>query len=374
MRRIKTFPRHQWQKRVESLGFTYHTIHDLPYWDESAYYRFSMAQINALETATNALYEMCIAAGEHIIQKKRFAEFGIPDYLVPALIEAWEKDEWSLYGRFDFSYDGENPPKLLEFNADTPTSLFESSVIQWYWLESFAPHKDQFNSIHEKLLASWQFIHHHYRSRRYHFACATQSLEDTVTTQYLADTALQAGLMVKMLDISQVGWDGYDFIDEWREPIETVFKLYPWEWMAHEEYGRLVPLAKTHWIEPVWKMIFSNKALLVVLHELFPDSPYLLACFYTPQTASYVKKPKLSREGANIQIVLEGKIEESTGGVYGAEGFVYQDVALLPEYENNYPVIGSWVIGGEAAGIGIRETQVRITDNLSRFVPHLIDG
>lgn len=372
MQRIKNTPRHQWQQRVEALGFTFHTIQDLPYWDESAYYRFSMKQVQELEHATNELYAMCVEAGEHIIQQDRFAEFGIPAYIVPHLIDSWERDAWSLYGRFDFSYDGTNPPKLLEFNGDTPTSLFESSVIQWYWLESFSPNSDQFNSIHEKLIASWQFIHQQYQSHRYHFACATQSLEDTITTQYIADTALQAGLVVKMLDIAQVGWGGYTFMDEKNEAIETLFKLYPWEWMVNEEYGRFVPRASMNWIEPSWKMLFSNKALLVILHELFPDSPYLLPTFYTPQSTSFVKKPKLSREGANVELVLNQMIVEATHGEYGDEGFVYQDVALLPNFEGNFPVIGSWVIGGDAAGMGIREANTRITDNMSRFVPHLI--
>jgi glutathionylspermidine synthase len=367
-------PRQKWQKRVEELGFSFHTINDVPYWDESAYYSLSMAQVNVLEKATNDLYAMCIEAGEHIIEKRRFAEFGIPEYIVPHLLHSWDQDAWSLFGRFDFSYDGKNPPKLLEFNADTPTSLFEASVVQWYWLESFAPRKDQFNSIHEKLVSSWKFIHEHYKSHRYHFACVTDSQEDLVTTQYILDAAVQANLNVKLIDISDIGWGGTTFMDDKNEGIETLFKLYPWEWMVHEEYGRFVPKTRMNWIEPSWKLMFSNKALLVVLYELFPDSPYLLPCHFEPKSASYVKKPKLSREGSNVEIVMNKMIVEATHGEYGEEGFVYQDVALLPNFDGNYPVVGSWIIGGEAAGIGIREANTLITDNMSRFLPHLIDG
>jgi glutathionylspermidine synthase len=33
-------------------------------------------------------------------------------------------------------------------------------------------------------------------------------------------------------------------------------------------------------------------------------------------------------------------------------------------------VVGSWIIGDEAAGIGIREDESPITKNTSRFLPH----
>ena len=35
-----------------------------------------------------------------------------------------------------------------------------------------------------------------------------------------------------------------------------------------------------------------------------------------------------------------------------------------------HALVGSWVIAGKAAGIGMREDKNPITTNLSRFVPH----
>jgi glutathionylspermidine synthase len=151
--------------------------------------------------------------------------------------------------------------------------------------------------------------------------------------------------------------------------------LYPWEWLIHDEFGHLIlqDKNKAHWIEPSWKMILSNKAILPVLWDMFPDCEWLLpAQFDCVDLNSYVKKPILSREGANVTVVKNNQYQAHTEGEYGEEGFIYQELCELPKFDDNYALIGSWVIGQEAAGIGIRESNSLITDNGSRFVPHLI--
>jgi len=127
-------------------------------------------------------------------------------------------------------------------------------------------------------------------------------------------------------------------------------------------------------IEPIWKMLLSNKGILPILWELFPGHPNLLeAHFHEPdRLVDYVKKPLLSREGANLAIHRAGAIEE-TAGPYGAEGFVFQKTARIPNFDGFFPVIGSWLIDGIAAGIGIRESNTPVTNNRSCFVPHLFE-
>ena len=163
------------------------------------------------------------------------------------------------------------------------------------------------------------------------------------------------------------------FVDAENRFIESIFKLYPWEWLWHEEYAVHLPGRTKRFIEPVWKMLLSNKALLPILWELFPNHPNLLPCFDKPETlnGNYVAKPKLGREGANITLMENSKIVAETAGDYGAEGFVYQAPAMMAEFDGQYPVLGVWMIAGEAAGLGIREDNARITSNASRFVPHL---
>jgi len=124
-------------------------------------------------------------------------------------------------------------------------------------------------------------------------------------------------------------------------------------------------------VEPAWKAILSNKMMLVILHELFPNSPYILPARFNQQlTGSYVRKPVFSREGANVTIVKNGVVVDETGGEYGEEGFIYQQYNELPDFSGNVPIIGSWLIGGVPAGMGIREGSKLITNNTSRFVPH----
>jgi glutathionylspermidine synthase len=142
--------------------------------------------------------------------------------------------------------------------------------------------------------------------------------------------------------------------------------------MAREEFGKHVLTDSTAFIEPVWKMILSNKMLLPLLWEGFPQHENLLPAFDTEHPdlkGSYVKKPIFGREGANVTVVAPG-LFDTAGGSYGQEGFVYQAYKPLPVFDGNHAVVGSWVIEGNAAGVGMREDERRITHNNSRFVPH----
>jgi glutathionylspermidine synthase len=126
------------------------------------------------------------------------------------------------------------------------------------------------------------------------------------------------------------------------------------------------------WLEPLWKLVLSTKGILPILWELNPGHPNLLAASVTaPPTGDWVKKPRFSREGANVAVHRAGGQNPETPGTYGQEGFIYQQLAPLPNCGGFYPVLGSWIIGGEAAGMGIRESASLVTGQESRFVPHL---
>ena len=375
MDRIQTSPRNNWQAAVEKLGFGFHTS-DVPYWDESAYYSFTIEEVNQIEKATATLWELCLGTVQHVIDNKLYAQFHIPEKFIPYIEKTWNDDHPAIYGRFDLCYKN-GKIKMLEFNADTPTSLYEAGIVQWFWLQDFDKSKDQFNSLHEKLIAYWKYLKVYLNPGKLHFTCLKETLEDLTNTEYMRDCAIQAGLDTKLVYIDDIGWDsdGSQFVDLENEPIKNIFKLYPWEWLTAENFGENI-LADTNnafWIEPAWKMILSNKAILPILWELNPNHDYLLPAYFTDNgMKDFVKKPILSREGANIELVKHYGTIEKTEGEYGAEGFVYQELFSLPDFDDNYPVIGSWVIGQEPAGMGIREAKNLITDNKSRFIPHLI--
>src|ERR1700722_2106321 len=382
MQRIPLAPRENWQRKVESAGLTFHTPAPAtryadpprPYWDESAAYQFTAAEIDTLEAAGNTLQVMCLAAAHHII-----------DEAVEAIEWAWNNEPPALYGRFDLAWAGAqsgHAPKLLEYNADTPTSLLEAAVIQWKWLEQISPplaaashlgKPDQFNSIHEKLIAKWKDIDP-YLSKPIYFA-ALDNAEDQLTTNYLRDTAQQAGLDTIQMFLQEIGWNDEQqmFLDPDEQPMFSIFKLYPWEAMLEEEFAphAIDTYPSVRWIEPIWKMLLSNKGILPILWQLYPNHELLLEShFDSPGTMrNYVRKPLMSREGANITLVRDNATVVSTPGPYNGKQ-IYQALAPAATFENRHTVLGLWMLDQDCCGMGVRESFSPITDNLSAFVPH----
>jgi glutathionylspermidine synthase len=386
MQRISLTPRENSQQKVESQGLIFHTLDNgQPYWDESAAYQFTAAEIDTLEAAGNTLQEMCLAAAQHIIDEKRYAELDIPADAIEAIEWAWNNEPPALYGRFDLAWAGArsgNAPKLLEYNADTPTSLLEAAVIQWNWLEDMPPSlvsakPDQFNSIHEKLIAKWKDVDP-YLSKPIYFA-ALDNAEDQLTVTYLRDTAQQAGLDTQQMFLNEIGWndDQQMFLDPDEHPMFSIFKLYPWEAMLQEEFGphAIATYPSTRWIEPIWKMLLSNKGILPILWQLYPNHENLLEAHFAgdrsaPGTmTNYVRKPLMSREGANITLIRNNATIATTAGPYDGPQIVQ---ALAPDaiFDHRHTVLGLWMIDQDCCGLGVRESFSPITDNLSSFVPH----
>jgi glutathionylspermidine synthase len=378
---------------VERVGLPFHTLSDgTPYWDESAYWEFTAAEIDPLEAATSEVQRLAIAAGDKILDQDRLAQMGIPPAAVPAIRAAWNNEPPALYGRLDLAYDGQSI-KLLEYNADTPTGLVEAAVAQWCWLQDCFPGADQFNSLHEKLVVKWKDLKD-YVSNPVYFA-DSGSEEDRMTVSYLRDTAQQGGLRTRQIAMHEIGWDGKHscFVDLEDHPMTTLFKLYPWEWLLSEPFGvnalaTLPPSAPLQewgprkdrrmwgsmlWIEPIWKMLWSNKALLAILWELNPGHELLLPAYLDGprELTSYVRKPILGREGSGIAVIRDGVAVEGVLEGSNAQKYVYQALAPMANAVGNTAVFGSWLVDGEPAGMGIRESAGPVTNNTSRFVPHL---
>lgn len=383
MKRQPTDPRADWQKRCESIDFDWHTIGGHPYWREDACYVLTAAEVDALEAATQELHDMCMTHVAEVVRAGDYAGYGFDDRVIALIEQSWLRKDRSLYGRFDLAVvpgsDGLTI-KMFEFNADTPTSLYEAAVVQWRWLEDLGL-PDQFNSIHEKLVARWRS----FGITRAHL-CAMRDAgpEDAGTLGYMAECAAEAGISVSALVIEQIGWNASmkTFVDAADRPIDNCFKLYPWEWMCADQFGANIRDGKTRWVEPAWKMLLSTKALLPLLWRKHPDHPLLLESYFAGDGAEkmmrgqWVKKPIYSREGANVFLVEEGRAPQPMPGMtahpyYGQDGYIGQRYVDIPSHgaEDLRPVVGSWVVGDEPAGIGIREA-AGVTGNTSCFVPH----
>jgi glutathionylspermidine synthase len=384
MRRIACPERDDWRATADACGFDFHTIDGERYWDERAYYAFTLDEIERqIEAPTGEIDAMCLElVGRALRDEEYLRALKIPQAYWPLLSDSWHRDEASLYGRLDLSFDGRGAAKLLEYNADTPTSIFEAAVFQWTWLEQAIERQiipsraDQFNSIHERLIEGWRKLG---QGRHLHLAGMTDNIEDAGTLAYLEDTARQAGLTTTSIDIENIGLrDDGRFVDLDGRQIELAFKLYPWEWMFHDAFGANLAKAPTRWIEPPWKAILSNKGVLPLLWRMFPGHPNLLPAFFEDDPAagelgaSFVRKPLYSREGANVALVSQGVTLVEQQGPYGSEGFIRQAFAPLPDFSGQYPVLGSWLVDHVPCGLSIREDENPITGNNSRFLPHAI--
>ena len=384
MRRISCEERPDWPRRAEEIGFDFHTLDGRRYWDERAYYAFTLKEIEQdLEAPTAELEKLSRELVARIVADERLMRrLAIPVRFWNWIARSWKISEPSLYGRFDLRYGGNGPAKLLEYNADTPTSALETGVFQWMWLEQAIERKvlpkdaDQFNSLHERLIQGWKEIG---KGRSLHLTAMMDSPEDVGTIAYLQDCAHQAGLATTLLPIEDVGRNSAgQFVDDGGRQIELLFKLYPWEWMTREAFGASLPGSATQFVEPPWKMILSNKGILPLLWEMYPDHPNLLPAYFDDDPkaatlgASYARKPLYSREGANIELIRNGRAVDKDDGPYGAEGCVRQAIAELPQFEGNYAVVGSWFAAGAPCGLCVREDSSPITKNTSRFLPHAI--
>ncbi|EIE1464918.1 glutathionylspermidine synthase family protein [Campylobacter upsaliensis] len=374
---------------LESIGFSWHTDEDGSDYLDNKLICVSKNEANAYYKAANELYDMFVAAAQNVIDNDRFDELGIPFNLIDAIKMSWENEvHWHLYGRFDFAggLDGK-PIKLIEFNADTPTSLFESAILQWAMLkQNNLDEHLQFNSIYESLMDNFKRLitldesveefEEHYRGWKILFSSVAGNKEEELTTKLLAHIAKDAGFECDFAYVDEVEF-GEEGIFKNGVNYEYWFKLIPWEEIAIEE-GELAMLLtqimrnqKAIILNPAYTLLFQSKGILKILWELYPNHPLLLESSYEPlQGKDFVRKPMFGREGANISIVKDDvKLQENIGP-YGNNKMIYQQYYELNSNENEYYQAGVF-FAYEGCGLGFRKGGL-IIDNASKFVGHII--
>jgi glutathionylspermidine synthase len=398
--------RPEWRDKADELGFTFANMHGEPYWDETSAYRFGLAQIETdLEDPATELHAMCREAVGHILSSEELMDrLCIPPAHRDLVADSWRRNEPEIYGRFDLAYDGKGPAKLLEYNADTPTSLYETASFQWSWLEDhiaegvLLPGDDQFNSLHEALVERFRLLFA--PDTDLHFTAVGGNAEEYATVEAMGWAAREAGLGAHYFELEKMGLseDG-QFLDDQDRVIGTLFKLYPWEALLREDYAAHLAGSGAMFLEPAWKAVLSNKGLLPVLWQMFEGHPNLLPAFFETDIAAalngggaaapavqaafgraaetlkagHVSKPIFSREGASVDITVGGQVlARADKRDYDSHPRVVQAYQPLPVFDGFRPVIGAWIIGHRCAGIGIREDRAYITQDLSRFKPHFI--
>lgn len=397
-----------WEQTIIDEGLTYSVDgpHDLQhYWNEYAAYVFTPAEMTNLRDQAREVHQMCLHAIERMASGA-YGTLGLPEAAFNLAKESWNRHEPDFYGRFDFIYSGVpgDPLKLLEYNADTPTGIVEAAISQKTWASD--QRLDTRGYVHwgeigEAFTERWRqmFAHDlsHGRSPRLHLASVTEEIdvndEDYNNLWLIAHAANRAGLTTKLIRIDEVIFD--ETLKIWKDPegerIENLFKLYPWEDMVTDSesgYDKLLFAyhdMMNRWIEPAWKMFLSNKILLTALWDLYPNHPNLLETHVGTRGGlkNWVRKPIFGREGDGIEInapdydvFVRDEDDDHFINVPESE-FVYQDFVAPPVYSGiinrtNLPMLGIWMVNGEAVGMGIRESDRPITDYECRFAPHLV--
>ncbi|MBO9428505.1 glutathionylspermidine synthase family protein [Sulfitobacter sp. R18_1] len=391
MKKIQVSPRPNWREHAEEHGFDFHTSGG-GYWNEAECYSFTLKQIeDDLEDPSAELHQMFMSGVDAVLSDERLlSRFGIPDQFYDYVRRSWleDKDHY-LYGRFDLAYDGTGPAKLLEYNANTPTSLYEASAYQWIWLEEqqergeISQNFSQFNNIYEDLVERFKYLYGH--GSQVHFTSFDKETapDDYATTEYLGWAAHEAGVVPHWVHTQDIGVsdEGY-FADDQQRIMRDLFTLYPWEDFFRDDFGGMIPDSHCRFIEPAWKAL-TTKAMLPILWEMFPGHPNLLPAYFEADVlggkkavgleSGVVRKPIFSREGASVEILVnDKKIAGSEDQAFEEHPTILQAYHKLPQFGEYHPIIGTWMVGDKCSGMAVREDKSIITQFTGLITPHFI--
>nr|WP_304542846.1 glutathionylspermidine synthase family protein [Sulfurimonas sp. hsl 1-7] len=378
-------------EELEEIGFSWHTDTDGSKYVSDKLVEISHKDAENYYTAVNELYDMFVEAAEYVIENDLFFELGIPFNLVDAIKKSWENDvHWHIYGRFDLAggIDGK-PIKLIEFNADTPTALFETALLQWALLkQNNLDEAQQFNNVYEAISENFKRLitlfdetekfEEFYDGWKILFSSIEGNDEEEATTKLLQQIATDAGFVTSFEYLQNVKFDESGIYDADENKYEYWFKLYPWEDIAIDEPELATTLTsimvnqEAIILNPAYTLIFQSKGIMKILCDLFPDSPYLLKTSFEPLDVKQVEKPVFGREGANTR-VLDGNEEviTQTEGPYGNYKKVYQEYVEFAKDSQGDKYQAGVFFAYEACGLSFRKGG-EILDNMSKFVGHII--
>ena len=377
---------------LEEIGFNWHTDSDGSKYISDALVVISSDEAQAYYNATNEIYDMYVEAAEHVMENELFFDLGIPFNLIDAIKKSWENDvHWHLYGRFDLAggIDGKDI-KLIEFNADTPTGLFETALLQWAILKHNNMDEDkQFNNVYEAISNNFKRLitlfddieefDERYDNWKILFSAISNNDEEEATTKLLQQMATDAGFNTSFEFLENTHFDENGVYDRDENSYEYWFKLYPWEDIAVDEPELATTLTnimqnqKAIILNPAYALLFQSKGMMKILCDLFPDSPYLLKTSFEPlKGVKHVEKPVFGREGANTKIIeANGATSQENTGPYDNYKKVYQEYVEFPKDSNGAKYQAGVFFAYEACGVSFRKGS-EIMDNMSKFVGHMI--
>ncbi|MDA2230960.1 glutathionylspermidine synthase family protein [Bacillus cereus group sp. Bc227] len=307
---------------------------------------------------------------------------------------------FSYFTRFDFIVNN-GEIKLIEINADTPTGYLEPSVAN----QVLCDHHNVINPncLEEKLHKAWNKIITDYQLKPndlIHFTSYDWHEEDFQTVKFIQQHCPQPNDYVGIQSIV-VKDDGLYTPDGIK--IEYLYRLYPLEYLLDDKdsSGKRIGLmfldhianGRVKIINPPSAFLIQNKGVLALIWQLHEHNQWfteqehaIIEKYFLPTYFSkdrfeendidYVKKATLGREGGGVSIINQGKeVAADKTPYYDQQHKIYQKYIEMPDctidtWDGEYTgklLIGSHLIGGEAAGLFLRVGE-KITGNLSMFI------
>lgn len=374
MKRITCTPTQLDEGWFSSLGCT--SLIGKSAWHSNAYYSFTSQEIATLKQAGTELEAMCLHAVEHVISNRLYDVMLIPssECFRQQIERSWEQQEPSFCGRLDLAYDGKSPPKLLEYNAERPGLLLESALLQKGWITKKMPQTEQFNDIESLLIDAWQAL-----NMKEITIClidtAIEISEENDILALLCKTAQTAGVNTQIVPRRLIQTDKEQLFTAEGNPIRHMLITHDWYEMLASGLLACFSPHKTRIVEPAWRALLSNKAILKILWDMYPDHPYLLRTTLHPEDMGgtpYVSKPILGYWGENVAFhnTTQPLYRE---GRFSAFPRIYQQLSQLPYHDSHYAQTGMWLIGGKPAGLNIREDATPVINHNSISLPHTIE-
>jgi glutathionylspermidine synthase len=347
------------------------------YIDPSEALVFDKTEIDALYDASAELERLCLELVERVVVDEDFARFELSDLAARLVSQSWRQGQRNLIGRFDLAYVPGSPPKLIEYNAETPVQLVEAATYQAAWQGQNFPNDLQWNEIEGRLVAAWGAMG--LARLPVHFAGAAGDEDAALTLELLAKCAAAAGFETKRLELEAIGWDGEKFLDGDERAIRTLFKLYPWAWMLDDQFGAHMAETEIVTIEPAWKMLLADKRMLAALWEMFPNHPNLLPASLEPSDIGgpAVAKPALGRNGEGVKLFADGLAAKQTGGDRNPADqrdgpVILQQMAPLAMLGPTRLLMSTWMVASQPAGLGVRGAASDLVGSNARFIPHIV--
>jgi glutathionylspermidine synthase len=377
IRSFAVTPRQDWRLRVEALGLREPFFADgAPYWIEDRGYAIGKAQIDLLYDAAAELEKLCLEAVDRVVQHDLFDRFDLSPLAARLAGDSWDRRARNLIGRFDLAFVPGQAPKLLEYNADGAVALIEAARLQAEWRDHHAPGALQWNEIEAHLHEAWRGLG--LPRLPAHFAGLKDDAEADATLDWLAETARAARIDARRIDLDEIGWDGEKFLDLDGQAVRTLVKIYPWCWLARDDFARHLEFAGTATFEPAWRMLLADKRMLALLWEMFPGHPNLLPASLEALPGPCVAKPALGRDGKGVRLHAHGAAHPPTGGdtieADADEGpLVWQELAPTAEIDGRHLIAGVWCVASRPSGLGLRESDGVFVGGEARFVSHIVE-